>query len=357
MGLASYGRESGGERFVDEIFTCIDLLPRGQFQIRLNGRDGLVERLWRLRRDHAAPETRVPLLAALAHAGQVALEEVLLHALRHLAASVESRNLCLVGGVALNALANGRVARETGFERFHLLFAPGDGGTALGAALWGTVERTADRSRPLRFPLGPYLGREHPVDGVPEGLAAAGVPWTRPQDLEHEVARLLERGRIVAWYQGGSELGPRALGNRSLLADPRSSRVRDHLNDTIKRREWYRPFAPAVVESAAGDYFDIPFASPWMQFVWPVREHARRLLPAVTHVDGGARVQTVSRQDNPRFHRLLESFGELTGVPVLLNTSFNVQGPIVESPGHALETFLRAPIDALAIGDLLAVKP
>ncbi|MDD5091627.1 MAG: carbamoyltransferase C-terminal domain-containing protein [Candidatus Wallbacteria bacterium] len=183
------------------------------------------------------------------------------------------------------------------------------------------------------------------------------ITYSREDHITARTAELLSSGAVIGWFQGRSEFGSRALGNRSLLADPRSSTVKDRLNSEIKKREWFRPYAPAVLEEAAADYFTPAEPSPFMMLVAEVKREKRSLIPAVTHIDGTARYQTVSREPNPRFHELISEFERITGVPVLLNTSFNLADePIVETPLDALSSFLNAPIDYLVIGDFLVSK-
>ncbi len=357
MALAAYADARQDDRFVEAIIRYVDLLPQGQCRIRMNGSDGLIEGLSAIRNRALLSDDKFVVDSAIAHAGQRILEIILLHALHFLSETVDSKNLCFVGGVALNSLANGRVISQAGFEQVHVLFAPGDSGTALGAAMWAAIVREGNGNNARRFPLKPFLGRQYSVEEIDAALARANLRVRSPRDPVGEAAQLLANGKIVCWFQGRSEFGPRALGNRCILADPRLPHVRDHINKNIKGREWYRPLAPAVMASYADEYFECGYQSPWMQFVWPVRDRYRSLLPAITHVDGGARVQTVSAEDNPRFYALLKRFGEITRMPILLNTSFNIKrAPIVESPADAIRTFLDSPLDALVIGDRIVLK-
>lgn len=249
-------------------------------------------------------------------------------------------------------MANGKLRQSGLFETIHVPSVPGDHGAALGAALWASREAVVGRTRASRLPA--YLGPAYDAHEIEQALrAAAGIVWTRPGNIAVEVARLLADGRILAWFQGRSEYGPRALGNRSILADPRRQEMKDLVNERIKHREPYRPFAGAVPMEGAPRYFDLEGASPFMQFVVPIRESARHLIPAVSH-GGTCRVQTVDSKENPAFHELLVEFGKLTGIPILLNTSFNdADEPIVCSPADALRTFLGTDLDALAFGPFL----
>lgn len=296
----------------------------------------------------------------IAAALQAVVQSCQLHVLRHFRRETGLDRLCLAGGVALNCSANGILRRSRLFRQLFVQPAAGDDGAALGAALWvnhqenPTVARTR-MSMPFWGPGFAWTEIESALNDRPE------CAWTRPTDdaaLIHAVAERLARGEIVGWFDGRMEYGPRALGARSILADPRPADMRDRVNALVKKREGFRPFAPIVTAEAASTYFDVPpgdaetFAH--MLFVTQVRPQFRDALPAVTHVDGSARVQTVASGDVPRLWALLRAFESLTGLPVLLNTSFNVKGqPIVCTPAEALDTFLVAGLDALVMGDVL----
>jgi len=258
-------------------------------------------------------------------------------------------DLVMAGGVALNCVANSRLLAEGPFERLWVQPAAGDAGTALGAALhlareWG------DEITPMS---GAALGRGFSDEEIAERLKVADVPYERPDDLAEAVAEVLAADGVVAWFQGRSEFGPRALGHRSLLADPRSAANLERLND-VKGREQFRPVAPMVLAERAGEIFEGPMPSPYMLFTHSVRPGWAQRIPAVVHVDGTARIQTVDRADEPVVARMLEKFESLTGVPVVVNTSLNTAGrPMVDDPRDALECFGSAPVDALAIGPFL----
>jgi carbamoyltransferase len=288
---------------------------------------------------------------------QSALEEVLLHLARHLQHVTQADQLCLAGGVAYNCVANGRILREAGFREVFIPSAAGDSGAAMGAALWQCFRKGAGRERSVMRAA--YWGPQFSEAECRVALAQAGLTAERLPDetLCEKVALELSCGRLVFWFQGRMEWGPRALGNRSLLADPRREDIRALINAQVKQREPFRPFAPSVLEEAAANYFELPGPSPFMLFTAPVKGAAKGLLPAVVHVDGSARVQTVDRESNPLFRRLLEAFARRTGVPVLLNTSFNVQEPIVCSPADAISCFLRTQVEWLVLGNLLVQRP
>ena len=298
--------------------------------------------------------------ADIAAALQEALERAVLRLLEHARLATGLRELCLAGGVALNCTLNGKIARSGIFDRVWVQPAAHDAGTSLGAALYGYHALLDGERRPMaRAPV--YLGPEFGAAGVSRAILehAPDIRFTRPADLYETVARALAEGRIVGWFQGRGEWGPRALGNRSILADPRRADMKDRVNGAVKMRESFRPFAPSVLREHADAWFDLRGVteSPYMLFAVPVHEAVRARIPAVTHVDGTARVQTVRQEDNPRFHALLRAFHEITGVPVLLNTSFNVNGePIVGSPEDALRCFLGTKIDLLVMGETVIEK-
>lgn len=291
--------------------------------------------------------------AVIASFAQHQLEEAMLLLARHLRDITGSHNLCLAGGVALNCLVNRRILDESGFEGVFIQPAASDTGIPLGCALYGYHMVSG---QPRKFQLKhAFLGRPYSTEEIDSSLAGMEVerPET-PEALCKQVAEEIARGKIVGWFYGASELGPRALGHRSILADPRDLRVKDRLSRKVKRRERFRPYAPAILAERARDYFDLKAASPFMLSAAKVLEDKRPLIPAVTHIDGTARVQTVSREENPRFHELIASFEELTGLPILLNTSFNTRGmPIVETPEDALDCFMSTEMDLLVLEDRL----
>ncbi len=290
----------------------------------------------------------------LARSLQLVLEEVLLEKARWLRAETGARNLCMAGGVALNAAANGRIRRESGFAELFVQPAAGDAGGCLGAAALAHVELAGGRPpEPLRHV---FLGPRWTADEVAGLLAATGLAARdfrgREAELLEAVVDRLVAGKVVAWFQGAMELGPRALGARSLLADPRDPGMRDRLNRAVKRREGFRPFAPSVLAAHAAGHFALAHPSPFMLETCAVTSPLD--LPAVTHADGSARPQTVDPATAPRFAALLAAFHRRTGCPLLLNTSFNVRGePIVCSPVDALYCFADAEIDCLALEDFL----
>ena len=275
----------------------------------------------------------------------------------HLLAWAKARHpqigrLVLSGGCALNVTANGRVLQSGLFSEIIAPPAPHDAGCAVGAALArvGAVEDVRS----------PYLGPAFTNAEIAQSFLDRGLPLPRAVDEDALIAAVVETltsGGIVGWFQGRTEFGPRALGARSILADPRDDAIRETLNAKIKKRELFRPFAPSTTVEAAPQYFDLAQASPYMNILANVRLEKRAAIPAVTHVDGTARVHTVSAEANPLYHRLIRAFGAATGVPVLLNTSFNIQEPIVNTPGEAIATWLRSDMDLLAIGGFVCDRP
>jgi carbamoyltransferase len=295
----------------------------------------------------------------LAASTQAALEEAILHLARRLRELCPSRNLCYAGGVALNSVANERVIRESGFSAVHIPPAAEDSGPAIGAAYFGLWSLTGRNARRRMV---------HDACGVPYSRAAvsaaagkfARVRTLRPRDVIGEAVERLCAGQIVGWFDGGSELGPRALGQRSILCDPRRADAKEILNRRVKRREPFRPFAPVVPVERVEEWFELdgaPRESPFMLRVCAFREGKAAEVPAVVHVDGTGRVQTVTRESNGRFYELVERFGEASGVPVVLNTSFNVMGePIVETPEDALACLLDSGLDCCVFEERIVVK-
>ncbi len=294
--------------------------------------------------------------ADLAASFQLVTEEVGLDLVRHLLRQGGGcRRLCMAGGVALNAALNGKILAGTDVEELFVQPASADNGAALGAALYvHHAESNGPRTPAMRDV---YLGPEYDDNAMAQALRKPGLDPRKAADIAAETARLLADGKVVGWFQGRMEYGPRALGNRSILADPRRAEMKDTLNAKIKFREAFRPFAPAILAERVSEFFETDGAFPFMTVVLPVRPGQRARIPAVTHADGTARLQTVEQAVNPRFHALLGEFDRLTGVPVLINTSFNLAGePIVCSPEDAVSTFLRSGLDALVLGDTLCLK-
>jgi carbamoyltransferase len=298
-------------------------------------------------------------IANLSAAGQRAFEEAVLEVARWLHRQTGAENLCFAGGTGLNCSTNDRLLRETPFQRVFIPPAPSDAGTSLGCAVYGLTELGG---MPCDYRWeNDYLGPEPQLADIEAALKDADdlivEHIEQPADLCTRMVDLLCATRVVALYHGRSEFGPRALGHRSILGDPRHGYVRDWINSRVKEREWFRPLAPVVLLERAEEFFDIHRPSPFMQFAAPVRPQMADTIPAVTHVDCTARLQTVGEQDDPFMRSLLQAFDARTGVPVVLNTSFNrKEEPIVETPAQALESFRRTPIHALAMPPYLVRK-
>ena len=359
MGLAAYG-----EPTYADFFRQVLRLTRDGFELDLSYFDFYLERPARFssRMVAALGEPRKPESPIekrhqdVAASMQLVFEEAILH----LAALARSKTgmdtLCMSGGVTLNCAANGRLVRSGLFRRYFFQPACSDAGAGLGAAQYVThVLLGLPRGAPRM--LSEYLGPEHSNDEVKKVLERGGIRHLTPDDPYGLAGKLLARGLIGSVFQGRAELGPRALGNRSTLADPRPAEMKDRLNATVKFREPFRPFAPSVLVERAPEYFDGCTFSPFMLRVYPTRPDRLHEAQAVTHVDGGARVQTVAREDNPTYYHLIESFRDETGTPLVLNTSFNIRGePIVNSSGDAVKCYLTTGMDFLVMGDFLLVK-
>jgi carbamoyltransferase len=287
---------------------------------------------------------------------QKVCEEVVLRMTRYIHRETGLPNLCMAGGVALNCVANGRVIRETPFKNLFVQPAAGDAGGSVGVAHW--VYNTLE-GKPRRPGWShAYLGPAYADEEIEQYLKGAGASYRRLEDgeLVRRTAEVMAQGNVVGWFQGRMEFGPRALGGRSILADPRDAKMRDTLNMKIKFREGFRPFAPSVLADKASEWFDIDCDSPYMLLVAQVRE-GKKVIPSVTHVDGSARLQTVTRESAPLYYDLISEFGRITGVPVIINTSFNVRGePIVCTPHDAYLCFMRTNMDHLVLGHYLLDK-
>lgn len=292
----------------------------------------------------------------LALALQLTVEKAGVHMAKSLQRRTGLDNLCMTGGVVLNCLMNKRIVEESGFKDFFFQPIANDAGTSLGSALYH-YHHVLGKPRSQVFDS-VYLGPSFESSKVEEVLKAKGVAYRKCDNIARETAQHIADGKIVGWFQGRMEAGPRALGNRSITVDPRNASMKDRLNERVKKREHFRPFAPSVIAEKADEYFDIPNGqdSPYMILIGDVREDKKHIIPAVTHNDGTARVHTVRKEINPRYWELIHEFGELTGVPVIINTSFNENEPIVCTPEHAVDCFLRTEFDVLAIDDFLVEK-
>lgn len=380
MGLAPYGRPE----YVEPLRRLVRLFPRGLFELDLSyfrhhndavpmtwddGEPVLgtvyspkLEQLLGPARKHGEPLE--PRHEAIAASLQVVHEEAVFHVLNRLYQRTRLENLCLAGGCSMNSVANGKVRERTPFRNVYIQPAAGDNGTSLGAAyyVWNQV---LGNPRAFEMEHG-YWGPSFKDAAIQQALAA------RQPDLQAQhccaqmvasedelcrwTAERISEGHVVGWYQGRMEWGARALGNRSIVADPRRADMREIINTKIKFREKFRPFAPSILEEALNEYFVDGCPDPFMVQVYPVRPEKRTVIPAVTHVDGSGRLQTVSERSNPRYHKLIKAFERITGVPVILNTSFNENEPIVLTPAEALDCFLRTRMDHIVLGNCTVSK-
>jgi carbamoyltransferase len=292
----------------------------------------------------------------LAASVQAVLEERYFEILNFVQRKTGLKKLCLAGGVALNCVANGKIFEMTPFQEVYIQAAAHDAGTSIGAALYVSHQVL---NRPRSFVMRHvYYGPEYTESEIRKELDDAGVQYhpLAQEELVDQTARHIADGKIVGWFQGRSEFGPRALGNRSILADPRRHDMKDILNQRIKFREPFRPFCPSVLAEATGEFFETDYPSPFMVQAYRIKPQQRGRIPAVTHQDGTGRLQTVEKEVNPLYWNLLKRFGDLTGVPILVNTSFNENEPIVNTPREALDCFLRTNMDALVMGPFLLFK-
>jgi carbamoyltransferase len=297
----------------------------------------------------------------LAASLQGRLEEVYFGMLKALARRTPLKNLCLAGGVAFNCVANGKIFDNTPFEQLYVQPAAGDGWLSVGAAYYVWHQKLR---KPRSFVMdhaywGPSFSRDEIRSAIDaSGIARSGycVAELPEEELVRRTAAIIADGKILGWFQGRAEWGPRALGNRSIVADPRRPDMKDMLNRRIKHREIFRPFAPSILAEATGEWFEKSHPSPFMTFAYAVRPEKRAQIPAPTHVDGTGRLQTVTRDANLRYHALISAFHDLTGVPLVLNTSFNDNEPIVCRPEEALDCFLRTQMDALVLGNFLIAR-
>jgi len=367
MGLSAYGKPKYFDLIMKEL---IDVKEDGS--IRLNMKyfaftwDKLMinekfEKLFEIPRRTEDSKTEQIHLDIGASA-QLVLEEILLKMARHVHEKTKLKNLCFGGGVALNGVANYRLLKEGPFDKIHIPPSPGDGGSAIGCATYAYYsilnnERIIETDNAKVISNTVYLGPSYSNESIKSFLDNYKIPYERfeRQQLLENTAKLIEEQNVVGWYQGRLEWGPRALGNRSILADPRNVKMKDILNEKIKHRESFRPFAPSILEERTSEYFELDIPSPYMLLVAKVKKPDK--IPAVTHVDGTGRLQTVSRKTNPLYFDLINEFYKLTGVPVLVNTSMNVRGePIVNTPEQAFDMLLKTDMDYIVMGNCIIGK-
>jgi carbamoyltransferase len=380
MGLAPYGQP----RFLKEVAQTVKMLPDGSFELNLRyfrhhtnaianlGVDGdpkfadlfspALESL--LGRRRLASDSLEERHKDIARSVQATYENVLFNLLNNLQRKTQLTDIALAGGCAMNSVANGKIRRKTAFRRVYVQAAAGDAGGAIGAAFAVWHRQGGPRSFVMDHA---YWGPEFDSASIAsllnaerDRIAEAGCTIERLGDeseLCSRAATAIAEGKVLGWFQGRMEWGPRALGNRSILCDPRRSDMKAILNAKIKRRESFRPFAPSILEPAVDEWFEESDAVPFMMQVFQIKMSKRHLIPAVTHVDGSGRLQTASLATNPRYYHVIQKFAELTGIPMVLNTSFNENEPVVCRPEEALNCFLRTNMDALILGDTFISRP
>jgi len=368
MGLAPYGEPEFAEFFRrvirpegDTFELNLDYFTHHKKGVRMSWNDGapIIEPFYSEKlirelgpaRDRKAEST--PRHDNIARSLQVVTEEIIMHLLNRLYAKAKCENLCMTGGVAMNSVANGKITTQTPFRNVYIPAGAADNGTSFGAAfhVWNR-----QLGKPRRFVQDhAYWGCSSNTEDAVTAAQKAGVPYQILDDdaLVERVTDLLLSGNVVGWFQGRMEFGARALGNRSLIADPRRTDMRDIINLRIKFREKFRPFAPSILEEQVGEWFEINEPAPYMEKVLPIRKEKQSLIPAVTHVDGSGRLQSVSARTNPLYHKLISQFYRKTGVPIVLNTSLNENEPIVRTPAEAISCFLRTDMDAIALESVL----
>lgn len=371
MGMAPYGQP----RYLEALRKMVHLTKNGLFTLELSyfrkGSSGIIHYDERhvpvvaplysaLMTETFGPARKAgePLLQQhydLAASVQRMTEETLFHILNHLQQQTGLERVCIAGGVAQNSVANGKITRHTGFREVYIPSAGHDAGIAMGAALYVQHQVQGQERQTI---LNAYTGSRSGVEEIRGLLKKEGLAYQQPGDaaLYDLVSQCLVNGGVVGWMNGRAEFGPRALGARSILADPRRSDAKELLNSKIKRRESFRPFAPSILEEYVAEYFEVDEPVPFMEKVFPIRKEKQALIPAVTHVDGTGRLQTVSKATAPRYYALIEAFRQKTGIPILLNTSFNENEPIVNTAAEALACYLRTDMDMLVMENFILQK-
>ncbi len=367
MGLASYGKPKYYDKIINEL---IDVKEDGSLHLNMKyfafTWDKIMinrkfEELFGVpRRTEDAKTEQIHL--DIGASAQKALEEILLKMVKHIHKKTGQKNLCLGGGVALNGVANSRILKEGPFDKIHIPPSPGDGGSAIGSALYACYSilknpRSVETNLAQMIKNNVYLGPQYSNIEIKSFLDSKKIPYKEydRQVLLENTAKLISEQNVVGWFQGRVEWGPRALGNRSILGDARNAKMKDILNEKIKHRESFRPFAPSILEEHTFDYFDINIQSPFMLLVTKIKKPDK--IPAVTHVDGTGRLQTVSKDANPLYYDLIEEFHKLTGVPVIINTSMNVKGePIVNTPEQGYAMLQKTEMDYIVMGNYIIAK-
>ncbi|MBX2837640.1 MAG: carbamoyltransferase [Gammaproteobacteria bacterium] len=360
MGLAPLG---DANHFVDKARQCVKVNDKGEIKVDLRY---FSYQYWGYRRcsqlfydTFGTPRGKDDSFEAhhqdVAAAFQQVLEECALKMAAVLRKKTTAKHLVIAGGVALNSVMNGRLLREAGFDDVYIMPAAGDNGTSIGAAF---TLYNAQLGHPRKHVHdNPFVGNSYTKDEIEAILIGSKLSYITSKNIATDTASLLEKGNIIGWFQGAMEIGPRALGARSILANPAFPDMKDKINKEVKFREAYRPFAPSATVEGTAEFFDIQVEAPFMLKVCQVKPEKQSVIPAVTHVDGSARLQTVKRNTNPLYHLMISELGKRTGVPVVLNTSFNIQGePVVESPRDAIRCFFSTGLDYLCIGPFIVGK-
>lgn len=372
MGMAPYGEP----RYVDQLHDIVKLKPNGLFSLNLSyfrkGTSGVISygddhvpvvapmysdvMLKKFGQPRKKDEPLSQYHKDIAASVQKMTELVLFHILNALNKETGLENICIAGGVAQNSVANGKITRNTGFKNIYIPSAGHDAGISMGAALYVQHQvLKMPREAPI---MSAYTGSHFSNEDIKQVLDAKGVAYTQlpDEELYQKITDCLVEGGVVGWMNGPAEFGPRALGGRSIIADPRRADAKEIINTKIKRRESFRPFAPSILKEYVADYFELDQEVPFMEKVFPIKKERQKEIPAVTHVDGTGRLQTVDKDISPKYYALIEAFRIKTGVPVLLNTSFNENEPIVNTPEEALACFLRTNMDMLAMENILITR-
>ena len=367
MGLSSYGQPKYFDLILDEL---IDLKDDGSIHLNMKYFAFTYDKvmtntkfaeLFGISRRNGGEEAR-QIHFDIGASAQKVLETIILKMANHIYKETSMKNLCLGGGVGLNGVANYRLLKESPFENIHIPPSPGDAGSAVGCAQYlyyihQKNQRMVEMDNSKRIRENVYVGPSFSNDDIVDFLDGAKIQYQKLDKIQllEKTAKLISEGNIIGWYQGKMEWGPRALGNRSILADPRDANMKDILNEKIKHRESFRPFAPSILEEFASEYFDIDVPSPYMLMVAKVKKPES--IPAVTHVDGTGRLQTVSKDSNPLYYELINQFYKITGTPVIINTSMNVMGePIVNTPEQAYSMIIKTDMDYLMMGSYMISK-
>lgn len=366
MALYSYFADQGENPYLPKMRKLVRLLPEGEFELDLNyfGYYLYDFPTWynsKFVQEFGPPRKKDEEITErhhqIAHALQVVFEEVMIYQLNWLYEKTKLPNLVVSGGSMMNSVFNGKILQKTLFQKVFISPCPDDSGTSIGAAtyLYNHILENPERTEMIHNYFGPEYGDEE----IRKELDKYKLSYKKIENISAFTAQKLTEGKIIGWFQGKMEFGQRALGNRSILADPRDPSMKDKVNASIKYREAFRPFAPAILQEDVEEYFELIGSKEvrFMEKVYPIKKEKQKLIPAVTHVDGTGRLQTVEKEQNPRFHGLISEFKKITGIPVILNTSFNLNGePIVCSPSDAIRTFYSCGLDILVMGDYVLEK-